>query len=228
MIEKYSAIKDLLLKKSATKQLVYRNTKEVFGQLKEIVKKVSNSLGGEIYAIEPTVEVKSYDKSELEIHLKFSGDTLVFMMHTNVFDFDPNHFIQKTEYIKEDPMREFCGMIQIYNFLADTIKYNREGDVGYLVGRLFINKEKHFFFEGKRPLSFLYSNISGTPIDEEALEKMVLEAMQYCLNFDLLAPPIENMSFITLEQKNIMSHSSGMPTGKRLGFRYQAENDQEA
>jgi len=42
--------------------------------------------------------------------------------------------------------------------------------------------------------------------------------MSFCLNFDLVVPPIEVVSNISVEQKNQMSFSSGMPTSKRLGF----------
>ena len=226
MDQHFSAIKKTLLEKSSVKQLVYRQTKQVFADLKEVVKKISFELSNEVYAEDPNVEVKFYDKSEFEFHLKFSGDTLVFMMHTNVFDFESNHFIHQSAYIKEDHLREYCGMIQMYNFLADSIKYNREGDMGYLVGRLFVNKDKHFFIEGKRPLSFLYNDFAKNQINNESLANVVAEAMKFCLNFDLMAPPLEAINLITIEQKNFMSFSSGMPTAKRLGFRM--EKDQES
>ncbi|MCG9880342.1 MAG: hypothetical protein MH472_07060, partial [Bacteroidia bacterium] len=194
-------------------------------ELKEVLKHVAEQLNSQVQPIDNSVEVKYYEKSEFEVHLKFSGDTLIFMMHTNIFDFDQQHYIHNSPYVKEDPMREFCGMIQIYNFLADSIKYNREGDVGYLVGRLFINKDLHFFIEGKRPLAYLFGDFGANKIEKGALEQIIVGAINYCLNFDLIAPPIENMSFITLEQKNLMSYSSGMPTGKLLGFRSHLDNE---
>ncbi len=225
MENKFEKITQLLLQKSATKQLVYRNTLVSFTQLKEVIKEIASHLNESVQPIDKSVEVKYFEKSEFEVHLKFSGDTLVFMMHTNIFDFDQHHYIHNMPYVKEDPLREFCGMIQIYNFLADSIKYNREGDIGYLVGRLFINKDNHFFIEGKRPLAFQFNDFGSNQINATNFEQIVLESIQYCINFDLLAPPLENMSFITLEQKNIMSHSSGMPTGKRLGFRNQIDKE---
>jgi hypothetical protein len=228
MTSKLDKIKQLLVEKSAIKQLVFKNTKEVFANLKITVKNLSEQLANDIHDKAENVQVKYYEKNEFEIHLKFSGDTLVFMMHTNVFDFENGHYIRQLPYIKEDPMRSFCGMIQIYNFLADSLKYNREGDIGYLVGRIFINKDNNFFIEGKRPLSFMFSDLSANQINAEKLDQIVAEAMHYCLNFDLLAPPLEGFSYITLEQKNLMAHSSGMPTGKRLGFINQADSDNEA
>lgn len=225
MSEKIEQIKQLLLKKSATKQHAFKSTLQIFNMLKLAAKNMATNLSKDINPVEPTVEVKYYEKGDYEMHLKFSGDTLVFMMHTNIFDFPPGHFIHSNPYIKEDSMRQYCGMIQIYNFLADSIKYNREGDLGYLVARIFINKDQHMFVEGKRPLSFMFDDIGKCCIGENEIQTILTEAMYFCLNFDLMAPPIEAMSFISLEQKNLMSYSSGMPTGKLLGFRSQLDNE---
>jgi hypothetical protein len=116
-------------------------------------------------------------------------------------------------------------MIQVYNFLADSIKYNREGDVGYLVGRLFVNKDQHFFIDGNRPLSFLYSNFAENEISEQNMAELVTECMQYCLHYDLMAPPIEAVFHLTVEQKNFMSYSSGIPTSKTMGFRMESSDN---
>ena len=62
-----------------------------------------------------------------------------------------NSYLQreKQKYVKEDKMRSFCGVIHVYNFLNDSFKYNRLNDVGNLVARIFVNKDKHFFVEGE-------------------------------------------------------------------------------
>ena len=225
METKLETIKKLLLEKSSAKQLAFRNTKQAFSTLKDLMKSITLHLSSEVYEVDNSIEIKYYDKGDLEAHLKFSGDTLVLMMHTNVFDFEPNHFMHQNDYIKQDPLREFCGMIQIYNFLADSLKYNREGDLGYLVGRIFINKDKHFFLEGKRPLSFLYTDIACCELNEDTLKNVLLESMQYCLNFDLMAPPLELVNYISVEQKNLMSFSGGIPTSKSVGFRMEKDPD---
>lgn len=222
---KINTIKELLCQKSKTKQHVFKITQAVFHDLKMVLRDIETELNPEVGNKAPLVEIKYYDKGDFEAHLKFSGDTLVIMMHTNVFDFDNNHYMSKTPYMKEDPMREFCGMIQIYNFLSDSLRYNREQDMGYLIGRIFVNKDNHFFVDGKRPLSFLYSDISKNTIEKDSLKNIIEEAMLYCLNFDLLVPPIDMISYITVEQKNLMSYSSGMPTGKLLGFTMQRDEN---
>ncbi|MBJ7428014.1 MAG: hypothetical protein JHD28_03525, partial [Bacteroidia bacterium] len=48
--------------------------------------------------------------------------------------------------------------------------------------------------------------------------QIIIESINFALSFDLVAPEFDSMQFITLEQKNLMSFSSGMPTNKTLGF----------
>jgi hypothetical protein len=225
MERKISAINELLCKKSHAKQVAYQVTIQSFEQLKLEMKELEEEIMPCLQEDAPAVKIKYTDSGQFEAHLAFGGDTLVAMMHTNIFDFEDEHFINKNPYINEDTTREFCGMIQIYNFLSDTINYNRIQDVGFMVARIFINKEGHFFVEGKRPLSFLYSDIAKHQIDGPTLRHIMEECMLYCLNFDLLAPPMDAVRYITFEQKLAMSFSSGMPTSKRLGFRLSNDND---
>lgn len=221
---KLKEIKEILCRKSKTKQQVFKITQAVFHDLKMVLRDIESEITPEIGDKAPMVEVKYYDKGDFEAHLKFSGDTLVIMMHTNVFDLDENHYITKTKYIQEDPLREFCGMIQVYNFLSDSLRYNREHDMGYLIARIFINKDQHFFIDGKRPLPFMFGDLEKNMMSKENLRTIIEEAMLFCLNFDLIVPPVDAINFITVEQKNIMSHSSGMPTSKRLGFSMQKDD----
>ena len=54
-----------------------------------------------------SVEIGFQKKGDFESHINFSGDRLIFHMHSNVFDFPNNHSIQKTSYIKTDSKRSF-------------------------------------------------------------------------------------------------------------------------
>jgi hypothetical protein len=218
MESKMSQINEILCKKSATKQLAYKITHDVFKEIKVAMQDMQTEILPCIQEDAPAVEIKYYDKGEFEAHFKFAGDTIVVMMHTNIFDFDENHYISKTRYVKEEPLREYCGLIQIYNFLSDSLRYNREQDSGYLIGRMFVNKERHFFIEGKRPLSFMYSDFEKSIVTKESLRNILEEAVLFCLHFDLQVPPVDSVNYLSVEQKNQMSYSSGMPTSKRLGF----------
>jgi hypothetical protein len=225
MESKISQINEILCKKSAAKQYTYKITRDVFRELKTVMHELESEILPCVQEDAPAVEIKYSDKGDFEAHFKFSGDTIVAMMHTNIFDFDENHFVCKTKYVKDKPLREYCGLIQIYNFLSDSIRYNREQDAGYLIGRMFINSERHFFIEGTRPLSFMYSDFEKSIVTPQTLRSVMEEAILFCLGFDLQVPPVDAINYISVEQKNLMSYSSGMPTAKRLGFVMSTERD---
>ena len=124
-------IVELLKSKAITKQEVYRKTKEVYADFQHCLKAKSKGINNEI--ADKQVQVVYSSAGDFEAKLKFSGDTLLFHMHSNVFDFPSSHSMHKTKYVKEDKLRSFCGVINIYNFLSDSFKYNRMNDAGYLI-----------------------------------------------------------------------------------------------
>lgn len=205
--------------KAGLKQHVYRNTLTVFEELKNCAREIAEKLTPEVIKKDKTLEVEFHEKGQFEFHLKFSGDTIAFIMHTNVFNFPPEHEVSNMAYVQEAPQRAYCGMIQAYNFLSDSIKYQRLGDVGYLLARLFINSEGHFYVDGQRQLDFLFKDFQTNEINKEAVIKIIEQAMLYALDFDLYVPPREAMSELTLQQKQMFNNAGGFATGKRLGFK---------
>ena len=158
-MKKQKTPKELIIEtlktKACLKQNVFKKTIDIFHTFKTEAETLTLSLKEEMNTIDKDVNIEFIDKSEFEFHVKFGGDVLVFFMHTNIFDFEKSHNIWNTSYLKEDELRAYCGMINVYNFLTDSFKYNRLNDVGYLVARLFLNKDLHYFVEGKRQLGFL-------------------------------------------------------------------------
>ena len=165
-------------------------------------------------------------RGDFEIEMKFAGDVLIFMMHTNVFEFPRDHFVMKTSYVKEDPTRAYCGVINIYNFLADSFKYNRVNDRGYLIGRIFINKDMHFFIEGKKEMGHIYNNFVNSEINSEMIKAIVESAIRYTINFDLLTPPYENVKESNVYEFFSKLDSMSLKTGKRLGFQFKADQEE--
>ena len=214
-----------LKEKSSMKQDVFHNTLETFKLLKTVVKEVTAELK-EYSKIDKRVVLEFKETNEYQFQMRVAGDTIIFYMHTNVFDFDKSNRIWKTSYVREDNYRAFCGMIQVFNFLADSFTYNRVNDLGYLIGRIFINKEMHYFMEGKRQLGFLYNDFVNTVIDKAALKAIVESAILYCLNFDLYTPPFDSVKEVTVSEIQAIENTSQISTGKRLGFRFQADTDQ--
>ncbi len=211
--------------KSTVKQKVFENTQRTFVLLKKVLKSLEKDY---IEMIRDKVQETMFpyfkDKAPFEAEFKIGGDMLVFSMHSNVFEFDDKHPVWNTEYIKEDPLRSYCGTINLYNFLADSFKYNRMNDLGYLVARIFVNKDNHFFVEGKRQVDENVKDFAIDSISPGILRQIVETAIQYCVEFDLLVPHYDQVKVATVEQmRQKMSHSK-MATGKRLGFAFNSDD----
>ncbi len=223
--EQTDMIYDLLRTKSCTKQAVFRKTKEMFAIFKEVLKETAEELNEKIAAVDTAVEVKYTDKGEFEAEIKFSGDILIFNMHTNVFAFDSTHHIYQSSYIKKDRLAAYCGMINMYNFLSDSFRYNRVRDSGFLLGRVFVNKDSHFFTEGKRQFGFMYNDFVNDVIDKEAIKSIVQTAIVYGLEFDLMTPEFNDVREVTVYQMQNMSNEFRIKTSKQLGFKFSNEEE---
>jgi len=217
-------IRATLETKSQLKQLVYDNTLEAFTILKEVLQGFSNDLNKNLQGKDNRIMMAVKDHGEFDCELKVAGDLLVFSMHSNIFQFDRNHEVWKTAYIKNDPLAGFSAVINIYNFLADSFKYNRFEDLGYLIARIFINKDKHFFVQGKRQSGFNYASLGDNLIDKPSIEDIVEAAIQYCLDFDLLVPPYDTMKVASVGQIKQVITDAKITTGKRLGFQFNSDD----
>jgi len=218
---------EAIVKKASLKQHVYYNTYDTFNRFKKAIKKLVKDyhdleLQGERY-----IPFEYKNRGEFEVELKFGGDILIFMMHTNVFEFPRTHDIMKMPYITEDIDRSYCGIINIYNFLGDSFKYKRINDIGYLIGRVFINKDNHYFIEGKREIGLLYRSFDVAVMNDESANKIIQSAITYTLNFDLLTPPYEQVKVLSVYEIQTTLDNMKIRTGKRLGFKFQADSDDE-
>ena len=118
----------------------------------------------------------------------------------------------------------YCGVINIYNFLSDSFKFNRNADEGYLIGRIFINREKCYFVEGKQQTSMRPMQFGKAEIDSEALVRILESAIYYALNFDLLLPSYDDNKRVTVDQFNTILDNSKFVTGKRLGYDFDVDD----
>lgn len=218
-------ILDLLAGKSSTKQWVFRRSQENFKSFKEILRDVADSLNNQICNVDKNVVVEFEDRGEFEASIRFSGDVIVFQMHSNVFTFDKGHAIWKSSYVKDDPMRAYFGMINMYNFLADSFRYNRLNDLGFLLGRIFVNKDDHFFIEGKREFGFLYNDVQHDVFDHEHMKKVIETAVIYALDFDLTTPEFNDARVVSVMQIQAMSNDLKISTSKKLGYKLRAERE---
>ena len=216
---------EALVIKSTVKQKVYENTMQTFVILKKVLKQLEKNYLSVIKDKVPEAVLPVFkERGPFEAEFKIGGDLLIFSMHSNVFEFDDKHPVWKTVYIKDDPLRSYCGTINIYNFLADSFKYNRTTDLGYLVARIFINKDKHFFVEGKRQSDEGVKDFAVDSISPGILRQIIETAIQYSIEFDLLVPHYDQVKMATVDQMRQKISHSKMTTGKRLGFSFNSDD----
>lgn len=224
-MELKSTLKDLVFNKSELKQQVYTATKESFELFRTTTRQLLDLFKQENLANGKNIQFEFTDRGDFEFEVKFAGDVLIFMMHTNVFEFSRNHEVMKSPYIRENPRRSYCGVIHIYNFLSDSFAYQRDNDIGYMIGRVFVNVEKHYFIEGKRELGMLFNNFNTSLISNESVQSIVESAIEYTTNFDLLTPPYDEVKLVSVGEMRTNFDKKSLITGKRLGFNFQADTD---
>ena len=211
-------IMKLLSEKSVMKQDVYSNTITVFNELKGLLKEKADELSDEVSKVDKRINISSKDISLQSIQLKVAGDILEFQMHSNVFEFDRSHPMFKTSYMKQHELNSYCGIISVYNFLADSYKYNRLNDLGYLIARIFVNREKKFFVETRTQIGYKYHAFSEAPVSKEELLDIINELIIYSVTFDLLTPPFDSVRQVSVMEMQEKSSSAALRTGKRLGY----------
>jgi hypothetical protein len=218
---------ELLTEKAQVKQKVYDHTFAAFNMLKSLQQEITDEYNQRLKDADPRVQLKYRSRGDFESELKVAGDLLLFSMHSNIFEFDREHHIWSLPYVKDSVLNSYCGIIHVYNFLSDSFKYNRENDLGYLITRVFVNHENHFFVEGKRQGEFSYKHFPKQTANGERLGRIVQTAIQYALQFDLLVPPYDHVKIASVAQMNQKIISSKLQTGKRIGFKFNSDDVQE-
>ncbi|MBO7197781.1 MAG: hypothetical protein J6V28_03185 [Tidjanibacter sp.] len=218
-------IKELLITKSGLKQQIFDNTNALFNELKEALHEFSTEIDEELdERLDKRIRIEYNDRGKFEAQVQIAGDILVFVMHTNVFNFERNHPIWHNPYVQAERKNSYCGVINIYNFLADTIKSKREEDEGYLIGRIFVNREGKFFVEGKRQDRWRVEEFGKESVSRGAILEILERAMLYALSFDLLVPAYDTVKQVSAEQFLSRQEGTKLRTGKRLGYEFRSDD----
>ena len=214
-----------LREKAPLKIDVYQQTEQAFNNLKNILKQLETELLEVMASVDKRVVIKYTERSLFDLEFKISDDIIIFTMHTDAYTFSSSHQIWQNSYVSNNRGNGYCGMISIYNFLTDSIKFNRTNDVGILIGRIFINSHNHFFVEGKKQLGFLFNDFENDILDENRLREVAETAILHTLNFDIHTPPFDQVKMISVQELNEKNLASVVSTGKRLGFKFQTDSD---
>ena len=212
----------LLKSKATLKQNIAADATAIFKLFNDCIDKELEALQLEIK--DPRIRLFKKEKGQFEKHVYVGSDVLVFHVHNNVFRLPDDNPLWGTHYFKEDDDRGFFGVIYIYNFLAQSFLQNRTQDHGYLIGRIMFNKDRHFMIEGKGQLGTLFRDMENMELNEESIKLVVQMAFVHAIEFDMLIPPFEFVSEMTVEEAQMISNDSQMPTGKRLGFKMKSDD----
>jgi hypothetical protein len=214
-----------IIDKSNLSQRVFDNTYSVMQQTKEILHELVSELDEELdEKIDDRVRIEYRDRGKYEAHFIFGENMLIFSMRTDIYQFSREDAIWQNSYVAQEPSNGYCGIINVWNFLKDSFEHKRLGDEGYLVARIFVNREMKFFVEGKRQGRVPRAKFGTNTVDKESLSDIIEAAMGYSLDFDLLVPPYEEQKVVTAEQFNTKFENSKMFTGKRMGYSFNTDD----
>ena len=73
----------------------------------------------------------------------------------------------------------------------------------------------------------MFRSFDKALMTEEAAHKLITSAVKYTLNFDLLTPPYEEVKLLTVQQVQTSLDNMKIRTGKRVGFKFQADKEEE-
>jgi len=207
--------------KASAKQAIFRATQSAFDVLRQVSQELCLELTQRITTtVDASVRIEYYPVNGMEFHIRFSGDLLVFVMHSNIVTFPDSFGPMATPYVEADFRRRFFGHIMAYNFMADSIKYQRLSDPGYLVGRLLVNIDSHYFLEGVEQLELPDHDMSDSPVTAAAMRLFVESAMIAAVNNDLIAPPMQDIQKISVKQK---LENQQVSRGSKVGFSFSHE-----
>ena len=121
--------------------------------------------------------------------------------------------------------RGYCGVINIYNFLSDSFKFNRKDDEGYLIGRMYVNAEGHYFVEGYGH-NYLASSLhfGEQELNATSIVPLLEETILVALDFDPQVPPYDENLRVTVDQFNTKMDNSKFVYGKLIGHDFSLDN----
>ncbi|MEP5614392.1 MAG: hypothetical protein ABJP45_19225 [Cyclobacteriaceae bacterium] len=218
-----SHIAQLLTTKSDVKQVTYRNVCKTFNALKEEALKITKEINVKTSTKDENLVLSVDDVSDQEFHLKVAGDLLVFFLHTNIITLSDDYSYNKSDYVLENPMRKYLGQINVYNFMSDSLKFNRVNDPGYLLSRLMINVENRFIVEGDGQINFMFESVSSKELEPTDLNILIQLVVTQAVENDLIAPPFQKIRGLTLQQK--IAKTEVLGAGNKIGFQMSSQQD---
>lgn len=215
MEEKINQIAAFLKNKTILHEEISKNSLEVLARLMTLSKILAEKINLKTVAKDKKEEVRFREINDHEFHLDFSGDLLIFTLHSHIMTFQEEHPVAMNSYVLQKPERSFFGHIMVYNFLSDSLSNNRTDDFGYLVARLLVNRENHFYVEGLRELGTKHPELANNTLNDDFLNSFIAEAMHAAITNDIVAPLFQEIQIIALGQKLM---NQNVNPGQKVGF----------
>jgi hypothetical protein len=217
-------INKLVGEKAPVASLAMQNVIGWFEVFKNEIQKLSKRLNTDFAGKVNSVVIQYQERGEKQFSLRVGEDLIYFHLQNNVFKLDDAHSLYKSSYLKSEPYNAYCGIICVYNFLSDSIVKSRESDQGFLIARIFINRENHFYVEGKKQIGLLHNDFINDIIDAGKVVEMVKTFIVFAMEHDLIPAPFEAVQSITVSELQSHTFSSSLAAGKTLGFKLQRDN----
>ena len=87
-----------------------------------------------------------------------------------------------------------------------------------------MNHNEHFMVEGKGQLGFLFRDLPNSVLNATIMQHIVQVSMTHAIDFDLITPPYDIVQQVSVMQIQAISSDLQVATGKRLGFKFSAED----
>lgn len=218
-------INKLVGEKAPITSLVIQNATSWYEVFKSEIQKLSKRLQFDFANKVNNVIIQYQERGERQFSLRVGEDLIYFHLQGNVFKLEDAHSSYKSSYLKNDLYNAYCGIICVYNFLSDSITKSRESDQGFLIARIFINRENHFYVEGKKQIGLLHNDFINETIDTNKVSDMAKTFIIFAMEHDLIPAPFEMVQSITVSELQSHIFSSALATGKSLGFRMQKDDE---
>lgn len=211
-------IAETIIVRSNFDQRVIDNTFTVLGGIKESLHELSAELDELLEdRLDDRIKIEYRDRGRFEAQMHVGEDIVLFSMHSNVFQFGTDDAVWSNPTLAADRSKGYCGVINIYNFLADSFRYNRQDDEGYLIGRLFVNHDNNFSVDGRLGEILSDMRFCDKVITREDIGLVVYAALNYSIKFDMWVPPYDKVKVVTVDQFNTKLENPKIVSGKRLG-----------
>jgi hypothetical protein len=208
----------LLTEKSAAKLEVYEKLKAVFLDFKSVLSEIHTELSVDVCGVNEAIEISFEDVSAFETKFQAAGDVLYCYMHSNVFALDEQHYVLQHSHLKKNPNDAFFGTLNMYYFMADSVRYNRLNDNGILLVRILVNRNGNFFVEGVKPFGEMERFDESRKLTHEVLKGITEKALRYMLEIDLTLSPKAHAQLMSVADIQNVRQEMRFKTKQTLGF----------